>query len=230
MVFGVIVGLPSLRLRADYFAIATIAMAEVVRLFAQNARDLTGGNQGLVLRGGRPVAAATRTPGATSRTRSTTSSTNFWTDPPTLLPAVPRRLGRRRSSPPSALSYITETPVGPGAAGDPRGRGRRPGARQEHAPVQAPVAGDRGALGAIAGFFLALNLATHPPDRLRAAGHLLRLQRPHPRRPRQLQGGGARGDPVLVRARGDALHRAARPAVHRDPDRRAAARDHRACC
>ena len=47
MIFGVIVGLPALRLRADYFAIATIAMAEVVRLFAQNARGLTGGNQGL---------------------------------------------------------------------------------------------------------------------------------------------------------------------------------------
>src|ERR671925_1829632 len=47
MAFGLIVGLPSLRLRADYFAIATIAMAEVVRLFAQNARGLTGGNQGI---------------------------------------------------------------------------------------------------------------------------------------------------------------------------------------
>jgi len=45
--FGMIVGLPALRLRADYFAIATIALAEVVRLIAQNARDLTGGNQGL---------------------------------------------------------------------------------------------------------------------------------------------------------------------------------------
>jgi branched-chain amino acid transport system permease protein len=47
MAFGVLVGLPSLRLRADYFAIATIAMAEVVRLVAQNARGLTGGNNGL---------------------------------------------------------------------------------------------------------------------------------------------------------------------------------------
>jgi branched-chain amino acid transport system permease protein len=47
MLFGLLIGLPSLRLRADYFAIATIAMAEVVRLFAQNARGLTGGNQGL---------------------------------------------------------------------------------------------------------------------------------------------------------------------------------------
>lgn len=47
MAFGLLVGLPSLRLRADYLAIATIAAAEIVRLFAQNARELTGGNQGL---------------------------------------------------------------------------------------------------------------------------------------------------------------------------------------
>jgi branched-chain amino acid transport system permease protein len=47
IIFGLLIGLPSLRLRADYFAIATLAMAEVVRLFAQNARGLTNGNQGL---------------------------------------------------------------------------------------------------------------------------------------------------------------------------------------
>ena len=45
---GMVIGLPSLRLRADYFAIATIAFAEIVRYVAQNARDLTGGNQGLL--------------------------------------------------------------------------------------------------------------------------------------------------------------------------------------
>jgi branched-chain amino acid transport system permease protein len=44
--FGLIVGLPSLRLRTDYFAIATLASAEAIRLFALNARDLTGGAQG----------------------------------------------------------------------------------------------------------------------------------------------------------------------------------------
>jgi branched-chain amino acid transport system permease protein len=48
MAFALLVGLPSLRLRADYFAIATIAFAEIVRLTAQNARDLTGGNEGLL--------------------------------------------------------------------------------------------------------------------------------------------------------------------------------------
>ncbi len=47
MAFGVLIGLPSLRLRADYFAIVTLAMAEVVRLVAQNARGITGGNKGL---------------------------------------------------------------------------------------------------------------------------------------------------------------------------------------
>jgi branched-chain amino acid transport system permease protein len=46
--FGLLIGLPSLRLRADYFAIVTIAAAEIIRFTAQNARDLTGGNQGLL--------------------------------------------------------------------------------------------------------------------------------------------------------------------------------------
>jgi branched-chain amino acid transport system permease protein len=48
MAAGVLIGLPSLRLRADYFAIVTIAFAEIVRYVAQNARGLTGGNQGLL--------------------------------------------------------------------------------------------------------------------------------------------------------------------------------------
>ncbi len=47
MAFGTLVGLSSLRLRADYLAIATIAAAEIVGIFAHNARPLTGGNQGL---------------------------------------------------------------------------------------------------------------------------------------------------------------------------------------
>ena len=44
--FALLVGLPSLRLRADYFAIATIAIAEVVRVVALNWNGLTGGTQG----------------------------------------------------------------------------------------------------------------------------------------------------------------------------------------
>jgi branched-chain amino acid transport system permease protein len=48
MLVGLLVGLPSLRLRADYFAIATIAFSEVVRIAVQNSDTLTGGNQGTI--------------------------------------------------------------------------------------------------------------------------------------------------------------------------------------
>lgn len=48
MAAGVLIGLPSLRLRTDYFAIVTIAFAEMIRYTAQNFRELTGGNQGLL--------------------------------------------------------------------------------------------------------------------------------------------------------------------------------------
>ncbi len=48
IIAGILIGLPSLRLRADYFAIATIAFSEVIRITIQNARDLTGGNQGTI--------------------------------------------------------------------------------------------------------------------------------------------------------------------------------------
>jgi branched-chain amino acid transport system permease protein len=44
---GIAVGLASLRLRADYFAIATIAFAEIVRYTFQNA-SFAGGNQGII--------------------------------------------------------------------------------------------------------------------------------------------------------------------------------------
>jgi branched-chain amino acid transport system permease protein len=46
VLFGILIGLPALRLRTDYLAIATIAAAEAIRLFALNARELTGGAQG----------------------------------------------------------------------------------------------------------------------------------------------------------------------------------------
>jgi branched-chain amino acid transport system permease protein len=51
MCVGALFAIPSLRLRADYFAIATIAGAEIVRYVAQNARGLTGGNEGLLAYG-----------------------------------------------------------------------------------------------------------------------------------------------------------------------------------
>jgi branched-chain amino acid transport system permease protein len=44
---ALLVGLPALRLRADYFAISTLAFSEIVRYVADNWDGLTGGNLGL---------------------------------------------------------------------------------------------------------------------------------------------------------------------------------------
>ena len=48
IVGAILVGLPSLRLRSDYFAITTLAFAEIIRYIADNARSLTNGSQGLI--------------------------------------------------------------------------------------------------------------------------------------------------------------------------------------
>jgi branched-chain amino acid transport system permease protein len=45
---GGILTLPILRLRADYFAIATLAFAEIIRLVFNSAESLTGGSLGIV--------------------------------------------------------------------------------------------------------------------------------------------------------------------------------------
>jgi branched-chain amino acid transport system permease protein len=44
---GLLLGLPTLRLRADYFAITTIAAGEILRITIQNEQGTTGGTQGL---------------------------------------------------------------------------------------------------------------------------------------------------------------------------------------
>ena len=44
---GLLLGLPTLRLRADYFAITTIAAGEILRIAILNEQDTTGGPQGL---------------------------------------------------------------------------------------------------------------------------------------------------------------------------------------
>lgn len=44
---GVLLGIPTLRLRADYFAITTIAAGEILRITIQNEQGTTGGTQGL---------------------------------------------------------------------------------------------------------------------------------------------------------------------------------------
>ena len=48
VLFSLVLGIPSLRLRADYLAIATIAGAEIVRYLALNMQGLTGGPIGFL--------------------------------------------------------------------------------------------------------------------------------------------------------------------------------------
>jgi len=48
---GLVLGLPTLRLRSDYFAIVTIAFSEIVRYVAMNEDALTGGSQGTIALG-----------------------------------------------------------------------------------------------------------------------------------------------------------------------------------
>jgi len=48
VLFSLLLGLPSLRLRADYLAIVTVAGGEVVRYLALNLQDITGGAIGSI--------------------------------------------------------------------------------------------------------------------------------------------------------------------------------------
>ena len=48
---GALLGLTTLRLRADYFAIVTIAFSEIIRYVATNEDNLTGGSQGTIALG-----------------------------------------------------------------------------------------------------------------------------------------------------------------------------------
>ena len=45
--FGLIVGIPSLRLRGDYLAIVTLGFGEIIRILLRNMTELTGGPNGI---------------------------------------------------------------------------------------------------------------------------------------------------------------------------------------
>jgi branched-chain amino acid transport system permease protein len=163
MLFGVIVGLPSLRLRADYFAIATIAMAEVVRLFAQNARDLTGGNQGLFCDLNNP---SNCYPDAWNSVSDSINEfvSNFWSDPPTLLPlflVIWITVGLATL----ALIYLQRSPWGRvlRAIREDEDAAKALGKNTVGFKLQSLAIA--AVLGSVGGFFLALDLRTvHPLD------------------------------------------------------------------
>ena len=163
MLFGVIIGLPSLRLRADYYEIVTIAMAEVVRLFAQNARGLTGGNEGLFCNIDDPSNCYTNAWRDVSDSINNFVS-NFWSDPDSLFPlliviwvtvGISVFLLRRLQRTPwgRVLRAIREDEDAAQALG------------KNTLVYKLQSLAISACLGAIAGFFLALNLATiHPLD------------------------------------------------------------------
>lgn len=47
MLTSLIIGIPTLRLKGDYFAIATLGFAEAVRLLIENLEKITGGSRGI---------------------------------------------------------------------------------------------------------------------------------------------------------------------------------------
>jgi branched-chain amino acid transport system permease protein len=153
--FGLIVGLPSLRLRADYFAIATIAAAEAVRLFALNARELTGGAQGTYGFGDDWDAVAETIEGWIQ---------DFgWTDVPTLFPLFLVTWGVALLLM-FALSRVQATPWGRvlRAIREDEDAARALGKNAFSYKLQSLAIS--ATLGAISGFLLALNLRFVVPD------------------------------------------------------------------
>lgn len=48
LVFGLVLGMPALRLRGDYLAIVTLGFGEIIRIVLNNWDGLTGGPNGIV--------------------------------------------------------------------------------------------------------------------------------------------------------------------------------------
>ncbi|HEX2096158.1 MAG TPA: branched-chain amino acid ABC transporter permease [Solirubrobacterales bacterium] len=163
MAFGALIGLPSLRLRADYLAIVTLATAEVVRLAAQNARGLTGGNKGLYC----------EFEGVNQRCfddawRSVSDSIlgfveNFWADPEPLLPLL-LVVWVTVALAIVGLNYVQRTPWGRvlRAIREDEEAARALGKNTLLYKLQSLAIS--ALLGAVAGFFLALFLTTIHPD------------------------------------------------------------------
>ena len=144
---GLLVGLPSLRLRADYFAIATLAFSEIVRYVAQTG---TGSPAGTGLLGFEDS-------GTTRRLGSLGWLEHSASRPAFLLPLLVVNVACFLLLD-AFVALARAVALGARAPGDPRGRGRRARAGQERLPLQAAVAGARRRAAAVAGYMLAINM------------------------------------------------------------------------
>lgn len=158
ILFGLIVGLPALRLRADYFAIATIALAEVVRIFAQNARSLTGGNQGLSCNDDDPSNCYFNDWRDVSDSINEFVSDYIWSDPEPIFPLLLVTWGTVIIAT-FGLMYVTSTPWGRvlRAVREDEDAALALGKNALRFKLQSLAIS--ATLGAIGGYFLALNLA-----------------------------------------------------------------------
>jgi branched-chain amino acid transport system permease protein len=163
MAFGILIGLPALRLRADYLAIVTLAMAEVVRLVAQNARGITGGNKGLYcnFEGGEQTCFDDTWRSLSDSILSFLES--FWADPESLLPLL-LVIWVTVAIAAITLNYVQATPWGRvlRAIREDEDAARALGKNTLLYKLQSLAIS--ALLGALAGFFLALFLATIHPD------------------------------------------------------------------
>jgi len=155
MAFGLVVGLPSVRLRADYLAITTIAASEAVRLVALNARGLTNGAQGIF---GFDDSWDSVSEGIEDMLVSL-----GWSDPETLFPLFLVVWGVAVLLM-FVLSRVQRTPWGRvlRAVREDEDAARALGKNAFSYKLQSLVIS--AALGALAGFFLALNLSFVVPD------------------------------------------------------------------
>lgn len=154
--FALLVGVPSLRLRADYFAIATIAAAEAIRLVALNAGGLTGGPNGV-------FGFSDSWDSLSDSIEDFIAETIGWADVPSLFPlflatwgvAILLMFG---------LSRIQRTPWGRvlRAVREDEDAARALGKNAFSYKLQSLAVA--AALAAIAGFFLALNLKFVVPE------------------------------------------------------------------
>ncbi len=127
---GLILGIPTLRLRGDYLAIVTLGFGEIIRLLADNLSDVTNGSRGLNEVAYPRIGQSDKLPvGVFSSGNS--GGTCQLRHLVVLAGADPH------GGHPAARRQPRTQPGRPRLGGHPRGRGRRGGHGRQHLPVQA---------------------------------------------------------------------------------------------